>query len=141
MDLDKKSKELFSKFLREHQYTDIKDTDEISQYYTFDILANRDGKKYAFELKDRNCKSTSYGDILCEKHKYDVAVNKINSGEYDAVFVVNFYTDGVFAICHIYLGKEKLMFCPKTTSFKNREYEQKKMWLMPQKQIFEYDRE
>ena len=68
-------KEWFISWLKKHHFKDVIDTDTISKYYHWDVEATLNGRRYAFELKNRNHKSSWRWDTVINKYKYDYLVD------------------------------------------------------------------
>ena len=64
-------KDWFIGWLKKHHFVDIVDTDTISQYYHWDIEATLNGRRYAFELKNRTFPSYQFGDAAVNYDKYE----------------------------------------------------------------------
>lgn len=137
MKIDARSKKIFIDFLKSKGFTNIKDTDEISEYYRFDIYAEFMGKRCYFELKDRRFKHTAFGDILCSRSKAVAASKFFKAGRCEIIKVVNFFTDDVLAISDIALGKTIHRMTPKTSYFADQHYEEEALWTMPQMAKFD----
>lgn len=137
--IDQRSKDLFTKFLSGRGFTNIQNTDHTEdEFYYLDITAEKNGKKYGFELKDKNCTSTAFGDIMCDVAKAEKSFHDLNNDTYDYIAVVNFYTDKCFAYNSVLAGHVEMKYVPSTTSFGCATYDWEPMWILTQKKRFEY---
>ena len=87
--LSDEGKKWFIDYLSKHKFTDIIDTDTLSQFTHWDITANYKGISVCFELKNRDCYSWEYGDTEINKHKYQ----HLLSSPYEKVILVTFFKD------------------------------------------------
>lgn len=117
-------KEWFISWLKKHRFQDILDTDVISEYYHWDVEATLNGRRYAFELKNRNHKSSWSFDTVVNKYKYDYLVDC----PYESV-LVTFFED-CFVLIRVknrppdnYIVKE----CSRHTWFKDKTLFDNKM--------------
>lgn len=76
----------FKSYLEENRYTNI--NIPINLYCPYDIEADKDGKHYIFEIKNRPCTSTAFNDTIIELMKFNIL--KMYDGE---KYVVNFFQD------------------------------------------------
>lgn len=129
MNVDSKSKQKFINFLKNNNFYNIQDTDiTLGQFASYDVTGSWDNKDFAFEVKERNCSSTTYDDNTVEKLKYDELKKKKESGEIKAGYVVSYYNDGLMAINEIddsHTESKKL--CPSTTCFTNKQKKEKNL--------------
>lgn len=65
---------------------------------SYDLLYEKDGVKYAVECKDRRFESTKYSDHCIEAVKLSALINRKKKGEFDKIWLVSTFTDGVIAI-------------------------------------------
>lgn len=117
-------KKWFICWLKENNFTDIKDTDTISQFCHYDIEATYGNCKYVFELKNRTFPSYKYGDVLLSKEKYDY-LNNIDA----RAVLVTFYTDK-FVLIDIKKRKPDEITtqkCKKQTVFSDNRVIEKKV--------------
>lgn len=70
-------------FLRHKGWENIKDSDDISQFSHYDLMAEYNGRKVIFELKTRDFFSYDWGDTEFNYDKYSYLYNS----PYDAAFV------------------------------------------------------
>ena len=131
--IDKESKELVINFLSSIGLSSY-DFDEVDQYHYVDLSCTISDKRVAIEVKEREYKSNTFGDILIEKQKVDKANKDKN---FDTVLAINIYKDNVLAISNIKNGKSKWLKCPETSCFNRREYVWKECWLMPQSKKYQ----
>lgn len=117
-------KKWFISWLNNNNFTDITDTDTISQFCHYDIEATLNSVKYCFELKNRTFPSYRYGDVLLSQEKYDY-LNNINT----RTILVTFYTDK-FVLIDIKKRKPDEITtqkCKKQTVFSDNRVIEKKV--------------
>lgn len=68
--LEDEGKEWMMTLLSKKGYNKVVDTDINSIYTHFDLVAEKDGEKTIFELKNRDCYSDTWGDIEIQTDKY-----------------------------------------------------------------------
>ena len=78
----------FISFLEDRGFTDIIDTDTLSQFTHWDIEGTYRGERYIFELKNRTHPSSKYGDTAINRDKYEYLIHS----PYKAI-LVTFFTD------------------------------------------------
>ena len=131
-------KEWFISWLKKHNFTDIVDTDTISIYYHWDLEATLNGKRYAFELKNRTFPSYHFDDAAVNYDKYEYLLNC----PYKAVFVT-FWTD-----CFIMIDvkncppdEDIVRYCQHQTRFPDHQIIRKKMvrWKLQNMKLLYYD--
>ena len=88
---------------------------------SYDLLYEKDGVKYAVECKDRRFESTKYSDHCIEAVKLSALINRKKKFEFDKIWLVSTFTDGVLVIAKDIDQKEnikeaKSLSCPKTTT-------------------------
>ena len=76
----------FKSYLEENRYTNI--NIPTNPYSPYDIEADKDGKHYLFEIKNRPCTSTAFNDTIIELMKFNI-LRGYNCEKY----VVNFFKD------------------------------------------------
>lgn len=131
-------KKWFISFLKSNNFTDITDTDSISQYCHYDIEATYGKGKYIFELKNRTFPSYKYGDVLLSGDKYDY-LNNINA----RAILVTFYTDK-FVMIDIKKRKPDEITtqkCKKQTVFSDNRVIEKKVvkWFINNLILLDYE--
>lgn len=124
--------------LKSHQFTDIIDTDIISQYTHWDLEATHKGERYVFELKNRTFPSTKYNDTAINYDKYKYLLDC----PYHSV-LVTFWTD---CWCMIDIKSCKPdsdinRVCPHQTRFRDHTLINKHMvaWNIQNKILLQYD--
>lgn len=121
---DEKSKDLFTKALIKKGFeVDDADNYDANGKPLPDLYGERNGIKYKFELKQRECYSDQWEDILISEHKLKLQSN------YSRLYFVFFYADGVGFIVNpekqeYHLEKK---YTSKTTRFEDgsKSYEWK----------------
>ena len=88
---EQESIEYFKSELEGRGFTHIVPTSKIDKFAYYDIDAEKDDKKYRFELKNRDLLSTTYNDAVIEVHKYNEFVS--HKDEYDYGVLVSFFED------------------------------------------------
>lgn len=88
---------------------------------SYDLIYEKDGQKYAVECKDRRFESNKYNDHCIEAVKLSSLINRKKKGEFDKIWLVSTFSDGVFAISKDIDKQEniketKSLQCPKTTT-------------------------
>lgn len=131
-------KKWFICWLNNNNFTDITDTDSISQYCHWDVEAKYGNDKYIFELKNRTFPSYKYGDVLLSGEKYDY-LNNINA----RAVLVTFYTDK-FVMIDIKKRKPDEITtqkCKKQTVFNDRRVIEKKVvkWYINNLVLLDYE--
>lgn len=114
---DDKSKNLFAKALTRQGHI-VSDCDETIERYKKrpDLISEKDGVTYWFELKQRNLKSTDYSDIMITSDKMWMLANDVK------IYLVFFYTDGKGYILDARTPPDKVIkkAAKKTTRFADR---------------------
>ena len=136
-DLDE-GKIYFISWLRDKGFTDIIDTDTLSQFTHWDIEGTYKGEKFIFELKNRTHKSTKYGDTAINKDKYDYLIHS----PYKAI-LVTFFTD-CWCMVDVKSKKPDSFFhrmCPHQTRFQDHHLMKKEMvsWSIHNMKMLDYD--
>ena len=135
---DEKSKNLFAKALKKQGFS-VDDADNYSAngLPLPDLYGQKDGIKYKFELKQRECDSTQYGDILISEHKLKLQSN------FSKLYFVFFYTDGIGYIVNPQKQKYRLerKLTARTTRLGdyNQSYEVKAIFDQKDAQMFRFD--
>lgn len=107
---DPEGKIWFSGWLESKHFTNI--TIPEDQYSPYDISADKDGKHYIFEIKNRPCTSYAYNDNIIELSKFNILHTL--AGE---KYIINFFTD-CFYISGIDDEHElQSHFCQKTNNW------------------------
>lgn len=131
-------KDWFIRWLTDHHFTDIVDTDTISRYYHWDVEATLNGQRYAFELKNRTFPSYQFGDAAVNYDKYE----HLRDCPHRAIFVT-FWTD-----CFILIDVKNCppdsditRDCARTTRFSDHTRRQNKMatWNIQNMKVLKYD--
>ena len=128
----------FISWLRDKGFTDIIDTDTLSQFTHWDIEGTYKGEKFIFELKNRTHKSTKYGDTAINKDKYDYLIHS----PYKAI-LVTFFTD-CWCMVDVKSKKPDSFFhrmCPHQTRFQDHHLMKKEMvsWSIYNMKMLDYD--
>ena len=136
-DLDE-GKIYFISWLRDKGFTDIIDTDTLSQFTHWDIEGTYKGEKFIFELKNRTHKSTKYGDTAINKDKYEYLIHS----PYKAI-LVTFFTD-CWCMIDVKSKKPDSFFhrmCPHQTRFQDHHLMKKEMvsWSIHNMKMLDYD--
>lgn len=107
---DPEGKIWFSEWLDKKHFTNITIPTDPHCYY--DIEADKDGKHYIFEIKNRPCSSVAWGDSIIELSKFNIL--KTFSGE---KYIVNFFTD-CFHLHHLESDHQlQNRFCQRTNNW------------------------
>lgn len=107
---DPEGKIWFSGWLESKHFTNITISED--QYSPYDISADKDGKHYIFEIKNRPCTSYAYNDNIIELSKFNILHTL--AGE---KYIINFFTD-CFYISGIDDEHElQSHFCQKTNNW------------------------
>ena len=131
-------KKWFICWLKHNNFTDIIDTDSISQYCHWDMEAKYGEDRYIFELKNRTFESTKYNDTAINYDKYEHLINS----PYRAV-LVTFWTD-----CFIMIDvkncppdEDIVRYCQHQTRFPDHQIIRKKMvrWKLQNMKLLNYD--
>ena len=131
-------KKWFISWLNNNNFTDIIDTDSISQYCHWDVEAMYGKEKYIFELKNRTFESTKYNDTAINYDKYEHLLNS----PYRAV-LVTFWTD-CWLMLDVKVNQPDNTFikrCAHQTRFSDHTLIDKKMvsWNIENKKLLQYD--
>ena len=131
-------KKWFICWLNNNNFTDIIDTDSISQFCHWDVEAKYGNDKYIFELKNRTFESTKYNDTAINYDKYEHLLNS----PYRAV-LVTFWTD-CWLMLDIKVNEPDNTFikkCSHQTRFADHTMINKKMvsWNIRNKKLLQYD--
>lgn len=94
---DPEKKGYFEWWLMQNGYKNIATPKD--EYNIYDISAEKDGETYIFELKNRDCKSTDFGDTIIELPKYNMLKVFSNTGY--KVKIVNFFEDCIHIHDHL----------------------------------------
>ena len=135
---DTEGKEWFIRWLSDHRFSDIVDTDSISRFYHWDVEATLNGVRYCFELKNRTFPSYQFGDAVINKYKYDYLVDCPNKG-----VLVMFWTDCFVMIdvkrCHP--TEEITRECHRQTWFSDKRLYENRMvrWNIQNMTLLSYD--
>ena len=131
-------KKWFISWLNNNNFTDITDTDTISQFCHYDIEATLNSVKYCFELKNRTFPSYKYGDVLLSKDKYDY----LKELPYKVV-LATFYTDKFVLIDIKHRSPQEITekVCKRQTVFNDHRMVNKKVvkWFVKDLKLLEYD--
>lgn len=131
-------------FLQLKGFENIKPSQQTNKYDIFDIYATKNDINYVIESKARSYKHNEFGDIFVEKLKLEEYKRRLERDKNLRGLVFNLYSDNVIA-CNFITNyfREKTFWGPKTTSFENNEYVEKKGLLYKQKGLynFKYDKE
>lgn len=132
-------KSWFISFLKDRGFTDIIDTDTLSQFTHWDIEATYKEERYIFELKNRNHPSTKYGDTAINRDKYDYLIHSPHKS-----ILVTFFTD-CWCLIDIKSRRPDSTFnrmCPHQTRFQDHHLMQKEMvsWSIQNMKLLSYDK-
>lgn len=120
---EQQSKDFFKQYLQKKGFEKIIEPED--QYCYYDIEAEKDNKKYRFELKRRNMTSTKYGDGIMEIYKYNMFLKDKN--QYDYAVLVSLFYDCI-ALSNIKQPIEKcIKVAALTTDFNNHQMAEKKI--------------
>lgn len=112
----------FVKRLNKAGYQNINATQSSDKFCYYDIEAERNGKKFRFELKRRNFGVDQYDDHLMECSKLVKFESAIKSGEIDAAYLISLCFDGI-KISHVLNWAYKdIVKAPQTTDFNRNNY-------------------
>ena len=136
-DLDE-GKIYFISWLRDKGFTDIIDTDTLSQFTHWDVEGTYKGERFIFELKNRTHLSTKYGDTAINKDKYEYLIHS----PYKAI-LVTFFTD-CWCMVDVKSKKPDSFFhrmCPHQTRFQDHHLMKKEMvsWSIHNMKMLDYD--
>lgn len=135
--LECEGKEYLINFLYGKGFTDIIDTDVISQYTHWDVEASYKGRKIIFEIKCRDFLSTDWGDTEINYDKYSHLINS----PYDA-FLVTFWKDK-WCIINVKKTKPTKIYekmAQKTHRWKREKVNKKFVnWDIRNMKLMEYD--
>ena len=128
----------FISWLRDRGFTDIIDTDTLSQFTHWDVEGTYKGEKFIFELKNRTHLSTKYGDTAINKDKYEYLIHS----PYKAI-LVTFFTD-CWCMVDVKSKKPDSFFhrmCPYQTRFQDHRLMKKEMvsWSIHNMKMLDYD--
>lgn len=125
------------KKLEDHHFQHITDTDSKDRYTHWDIEAEKDGKKYVFELKNRDFSSSVYGDVVINLDKY----NYLKNSGFKAVLVTFFEDCWVMIDLEVPYDEEITRIAPRQTRFSDHRLIEKKMvsWTLKGKKVLSYD--
>lgn len=89
----KKEIELLAKI--RHNYPENIEYEQTQALKHFDFIARSNGKAvFLLEMRQRNCTSTAFPDVLASLSKYECALNNYNVYKMETYFIVE-YSDGV----------------------------------------------
>ena len=136
-DLDE-GKIYFISWLRDKGFTDIIDTDTLSQFTHWDIEGTYKGEKFIFELKNRTHPSTKYGDTTINRDKYEFLIHSPHKA-----ILVTFFTD-CWCMVDVKSKKPDSFFhrmCPHQTRFQDHHLMKKEMvsWSIHNMKMLDYD--
>ena len=128
----------FISWLRDRGFTDIIDTDTLSQFTHWDIEGTYKGDKFIFELKNRTHLSTKYGDTTINKDKYEYLIHS----PYKAI-LVTFFTDCwcMIDVKSRYPDSFFHRMCPYQTRFQDHHLMKKEMvsWKIQNMKMLDYE--
>ena len=96
---------LFKTILDQCQITDYRESTE--KYDTLDLYATLKGKSTGIEIKKRDKQFEHYPTYMMEVYKYKALAERVNSGELDQIYYVNFFgndTVYIFSLLKIAQG-------------------------------------
>lgn len=133
---DEEGKHLFTRFLRNLKFENVRLTDQFCRH---DIEADFEGRTYYFELKKRPIPHTKYNDTIIDEDKY-LALKQIQS---DKVFVVNIFSDGYLTVVPLMDSKTFIPVMAQKTNNWDRTKVPKKLVSYPNKPnyLWQYDTE
>lgn len=82
---------LFKTILDQCQITDYRESEE--KYDTLDLYATINSKSTGIEIKKRDKQFEHYPTYMMELYKYNALVDRVNSGELNQIYYVNFFGD------------------------------------------------
>lgn len=120
---EKDSIDYFVKCLQASGYTNINTTQKDDEFCCYDITATNpiNHKHLLFELKARDCFSTTYGDNMIEDIKYRELLRRIQDREFDNGYIINLFFDQWTSSSLDGLTKKFWALCPRTTKFSTTE--------------------
>lgn len=131
-------KKWFISWLNNNNFTDIIDTDSISQYCHWDVEAMYGKEKYIFELKNRTHPSSKYGDTAINKDKYEYLIHS----PYKAI-LITFFTDCwcMIDVKSRYPDSFFHKMCPHQTRFQDHHLMKKEMvsWSIQNMKMLDYE--
>lgn len=130
---DPEGKHYFKEWLENHQFSDVILTS--NQYSNYDIVAQKDGETYIYELKNRPCYSTAYNDSIIELTKYD-SLRSYAGHKY----VVNFFKDCFYIVELEEEHELQTYMCQKTNNW-DRTRVKKTLVSYKHKEINKYEYE
>lgn len=96
---------LFTTILQQLQVSDYKEATE--KYDTLDLYASVKDRSTGIEIKKRDKQFEHYPTYMMELYKYNALVDRVNSGELDQIYYVNFFgndTVYIFSLVKIAQG-------------------------------------
>ena len=128
----------FISWLKSKGFTDIIDTDTLSQFTHWDLEATYKGEKFCFELKNRTHPSTKYGDTAINRDKYEHLINYPHKA-----ILVTFFTD-YWCMIDVKRVEPDSCFhrmCPHQTRFQDHHLMKKEMisWSIHKIKLLKYD--
>lgn len=80
---------LFKTILDQCQIADYRESEE--KYDTLDLYASVKDRSTGIEIKKRDKQFEHYPTYMMELYKYNALVDRVNSGELDQIYYVNFF--------------------------------------------------
>lgn len=113
-------------------FTAIRNMNEVSQFYAYDIQACYGKKRLAFEIKERTFTSNKYETALFRREKYERIMEQARKDSIVQAYMVQIYTDGIFEITRLedYISEEERYYA-HTEHFANNNREVQKVLLYP----------
>lgn len=128
---------LFKTILDQCQITDYRESEE--KYDTLDLYTTINSKSTGIEIKKRDKQFEHYPTYMMELYKYNALVDRVNSGELNQIYYVNFFGDDtvyIFSLRRIAQGikdgtvQVTSTYANKTTAAFNGKVE-KRILLIP----------
>lgn len=90
---EKDSIDFTIQFLEKRGFKNIIPTQESDRFCYYDLQAEKNDKKYRFEVKRRKMDSTVFNDAIIEQYKYDKFIDSLNKKEIDYACLITYFTD------------------------------------------------
>ena len=110
---DPEGKETFKEWLIKRDFKDVNIVaDELCHY---DIISQKNGVKYVFELKKRPIRSDVWNDNIIQQDKYEYLLPMDKDNQ--KVYIVNLFTDCMYINPLQYDHEEQHKYCQKTNNW------------------------
>lgn len=130
--------EWFMGWLKAHHFTNIKDSVQESRFAHYDIEADLGPRHFIFELKNRDFRSDTYGDVVINDYKWEF----LKSADCEAVLVTFFEDRWIMLDMKTLPPDEEIeRTAPRQTWFKDKTLILKKMerWFLQGKRMLDYE--